>query len=110
MAYETPEVHELFDEQHAEALKQAHEKFAEFKAEGTRREVNVECILAEGNAAETLVRIADESEADLIVLGIRKMGAMARALLGTCAEPVIRSAHVPVLSVPIDFKVAAKAA
>jgi nucleotide-binding universal stress UspA family protein len=110
MAYETPEVHELFDEQHAEALKQTHEKFAEVKAEATRREMSAECILAEGDAAKTLVRIADERAADLIVLGIRKMGAMARALLGTCAEPVIRSAHVPVLSVPIDFKVAAKAA
>lgn len=110
MAYETPEVHELFDEQHAEALKQAHDKFAEFKAGATRLEMNVECILAEGDTAETLVRIADESKADFIILGLRKMGPMARALLGTCAEPVIRSAHVPVLSVPIDSKVAAKAA
>jgi nucleotide-binding universal stress UspA family protein len=106
MTHETPEVHELFDEQRTEALKQAHDKFAEFKAEATRREISVECILAEGDAAETLVRIADESEADFIVLGLRKMGAMARALLGTIAEPVIRAAHVPVLSVPIDKKVA----
>ena len=105
MTYETPEVHELFDEQRTAALKQAHDKFVEFKAKATRREMTVECILAEGDAAETLVRIADESEADFMVLGIRKMGAMARALLGTTAEPVIRAAHVPVLSVPIDKKV-----
>jgi nucleotide-binding universal stress UspA family protein len=106
MAYETPEVHELFDEQRTGALKQAHCKFAEFKSEAIRRDMNVECVLAEGEAAETLVRIADETEADFIVLGLRKKGAMSRALLGSTAEPIIRSAHVPVLSVPIDKEVA----
>jgi nucleotide-binding universal stress UspA family protein len=105
MTYETPEVHGLFDEQRTEALKEAHDKFAQFKAEGTRRDLSVDCVLAEGEAAETLVRIADESEADFIVLGLRKKGAMARALLGSTAEPVIRAARVPVLSVPIDTKV-----
>jgi len=110
MAYETPEVHELFDEQRAEALKEAHQKFAEFKTEATQRGMTIKCILAEGEVAETLVRIADEIEADFIILGLRKMGAMARAILGTAAEPVIRAAHVPVLSVPIDFNVAASAA
>jgi nucleotide-binding universal stress UspA family protein len=106
MTYETPEVHELFDEQRAELLKQTNDRFAEFKAEGAHWGVRVECILAEGDPSGTLVRIADETEADFIILGIRKMGAMARVLLGTVAEPVIRAAHVPVLSIPIDSKVA----
>jgi nucleotide-binding universal stress UspA family protein len=106
MTYETPEVHELFDEQRAELLKQTNDRFAEFKAEGAHWSVRVECILAEGDPSGTLVRIADESEADFIILGIRKMGAMARVLLGTVAEPVIRAAHVPVLSIPIDSEVA----
>jgi nucleotide-binding universal stress UspA family protein len=105
MAYETPEVHELFDEQHTEALKEAHDKFAGFKEEATRRQMSIECVLAEGDVVETLVRIADETEADFMILGLRKMGAMARAFLGTAAEPLIRAAHVPVLSVPIDTTV-----
>jgi nucleotide-binding universal stress UspA family protein len=104
MAYETPEVHELFDEQHTEALKEAHDKFAGFKEEATRRQMSIECVLAEGDVVETLVRIADETEADFMILGLRKMGAMARAFLGTAAEPLIRAAHVPVLSVPIDAR------
>ena len=86
VTYETPEVHQLFDEERAQAL---------------RREISAACVLAEGDASETIVRIADENEADLIVLGLRRMGTMAKALLGVTAEPVIRNAHVPVLSVPI---------
>ncbi|HLH31145.1 MAG TPA: universal stress protein [Terriglobia bacterium] len=107
MTYETPEVHELFDEQRTEALKQAHDKFAEFKERATQRDITIACILSEGDASETLVRIADETEADFMILGLRKIGAMARALLGSIAEPIIRAAHVPVLSVPIDTKVVA---
>jgi len=101
VTYETPEVRQLFDEERAQALKRAHEKFAEFKEQALRREVSAACVLAEGDASETIVRIADENEADLIVLGLRRMGTMAKALLGVTAEPVIRNAHVPVLSVPI---------
>jgi nucleotide-binding universal stress UspA family protein len=108
MAYETPEVHELFDEQRTEALKEAHTKFGEFKDEAARREMSLECILSEGDAPETLVRIADETEADFIILGLRKKGVMARALLGSTAESVIRAAHVPVFSVPIGTKVPAE--
>jgi nucleotide-binding universal stress UspA family protein len=106
MTYETPEVGELFDEQRREAREQAQKKFSEFKEEATRREVSLECVLSEGDAAETLVRIADETEADFIILGLRKRGIITRALLGSVAEPVLRTAHVPVFSIPIDTHVA----
>jgi nucleotide-binding universal stress UspA family protein len=63
--------------------------------------------LLEGDAAETLVRIADETVADLMILGIRKKGSVARTFLGSTAELVIRNARVPVLSVPVDAEAVA---
>jgi nucleotide-binding universal stress UspA family protein len=102
VSYETPDVKAVFDEEHRQALKQTNERFAEFEAEGKRQKLDVECILAEGDPAEALVRIADETVADLMILGLRKKGAVTRTLLGSTAEPVIRTAHVPVLSVPVD--------
>src|SRR5262252_7479937 len=110
MTYETPEVHELFDEQRTEDLRNAHKKFDEFKDEGTRRNMSVECVLAEGDAPQTLVRIADENEADFMIIGLRKQGVVARALLGSVAEPVIRAGHVAVLSIPIETMVFAEEA
>jgi len=110
MTYETPEVHELFDQQRTEDLKNANKKFDEFKDEGTRRNMSVECVLAEGDAPQTLVRIADENEADFMIIGLRKQGVVARALLGSVAEPVIRAGHVAVLSIPIDTMVFAEEA
>jgi nucleotide-binding universal stress UspA family protein len=102
MMYETPDVKAVFDEEHRRALKQAHDSFTKFEAEGARQKVNVECVLAEGDAAEALVRIADETVVDLMVLAVRKRGAVERTFLGSTAEPVIRTSHVPVLSVPVD--------
>jgi nucleotide-binding universal stress UspA family protein len=102
MTYETPEVTAVLDEEHRQALQRTHDRFDEFKAEGARQKVNIECVLAVGDAAEALVRIADETVVDLMILALRKKGAVARTLLGSTAEPVIRNSHVPVLSVPVD--------
>ena len=41
-----------------------------------------------------------EDAADFVILGIRKKGAITRAL-GSTAEPVVRASHVPVLSFPL---------
>ncbi len=107
LTYETPEVKAVFDEERKQAVKRAENSFAEFEAQAARQKVNIECVLAEGDAAECLVRVADEREVDFMILALRKKGAMARTLLGSTAEPVIRTAHVPVLSVPVDVEVAA---
>ena len=92
-------------EERKQVVKYVHERFADFEAEGAKRKVSVECVLAEGGATESLLRIADEREADFIILGLRKKRLIERALMGSTAEALIRAARVPVLSVPIDTKV-----
>ena len=105
ITYETPEVMMMFNEERKRELKLAHDKFNQFEAKAKAVEVHIECMLAEGEAYETIIRMADENAVDFIILGLRKRGAIERALLGSTAEPIIRGAHVPVLSVPIDTKV-----
>jgi nucleotide-binding universal stress UspA family protein len=101
-AYEMPEVKAVFDEEHRRAVEETRNRFAEFEAQGARQKVSIECVLAEGDASESLVRIADETVVDFMILALRKKSSVARTLLGSTAEPVIRTAHVPVLSVPVD--------
>ena len=52
-----------------------------------------------GPVAETLVRHARTSRCDLIYIGNRGAGAMARALIGSTASKVLQLADVPVLLV-----------
>jgi nucleotide-binding universal stress UspA family protein len=58
----------------------------------------VERLLLEGDAAEEIVRLAEE-EADLIVLGTRGRTGLPRLLLGSVAEKVLRRAPCPVITV-----------
>ena len=55
--------------------------------------------LAVGSPAETIVRIAQEQAADLIVMGTHGRTGLQHALLGSVAEKVVRLAPCPVLTV-----------
>jgi nucleotide-binding universal stress UspA family protein len=59
--------------------------------------VNVEYLLAEGDAASQIQRLAEEHDCDLIVLGSHGRRGLERFLMGSVAELVVRRAHCPVL-------------
>ncbi|MGV3721695.1 MAG: universal stress protein [Actinomycetota bacterium] len=56
-------------------------------------------VIRHGHAAEEIIREAEDSAADLIVLGSHGRSAVARFLLGSVAEQVARQAPCPVLLV-----------
>lgn len=62
-------------------------------------EVRPDMALREGTPAAQIVELARERGADLIVMGTRGMGRIARLLLGSTAEAVIRAAPCPVITV-----------
>jgi nucleotide-binding universal stress UspA family protein len=66
------------------------------------RGVKIDAMLVRGNPAAKILDVAGEYGVDLIVLGIERRRLLERALLGTTAERVVREAHIPVLSVPVD--------
>jgi len=55
--------------------------------------------VAVGSPAETIVRVAEEQTADLIVMGTHGRTGIQHALLGSVAEKVVRLAPCPVLTV-----------
>ena len=52
-----------------------------------------------GNQSDEIILFAKARDADLIVLGTHGRTGLARLLMGSVAESVIRNAHCPVLSV-----------
>jgi nucleotide-binding universal stress UspA family protein len=65
--------------------------------EGTA--VVVEHRLTHGDAAEEILRTADEVGCDMIVMGTHGRTGLSRAILGSVAEAVVRAAPCPVLTV-----------
>ena len=63
------------------------------------RGVPVDSLLREGVAFEEINHVADEVDADIIVIGTHSRRGLARALLGSVAENVIRTSHRAVLTI-----------
>lgn len=59
--------------------------------------IRAESLLEEGGCVDTILDMAGRTGADLIVMGSHGRGGIARALLGSVAEGVLRRADVPVL-------------
>ena len=55
--------------------------------------------LAAGHPAETIVRVAEERAADLIVMGTHGRTGLQHVLLGSVAEKVVRLAPCPMLTI-----------
>jgi nucleotide-binding universal stress UspA family protein len=56
-------------------------------------------MLRTGDARDVIVDVAKEIGADLIVMGTHGRRGVRRALLGSIAEGVLRTAHCPVLTI-----------
>jgi nucleotide-binding universal stress UspA family protein len=70
---------------------------AELTAEGIDHEVKE---FARGNTpAEDVVSVANESKADLIVIGLRRRSLVGKLLLGSNAQDILMQADCPVLVV-----------
>jgi nucleotide-binding universal stress UspA family protein len=61
--------------------------------------VKVDGIVRDGVAWEEINRVADEIDADLVVIGTHGRRGLARALLGSVAENVVRTSRRPVLTI-----------
>ena len=67
------------------------------RAEGAA--LHVESVLKEGEPVETVLALAQEEGADLIVMGSHGRRGLQRLLLGSTTEGVLRKSDIPVLVV-----------
>src|SRR5258708_2079402 len=85
----------------AELRAAAQEELDRFQA--PRADVRAERRLTEGDAVEETLRVAQEANADLIVMGTHGRTGLERLLMGSVAEQVVRRASCPVLTVKAPF-------
>jgi nucleotide-binding universal stress UspA family protein len=92
----------------AEARAQATERLNKLVTLVSEGRVPITTVVGDGVPYEAINRISEQNHADLIVINLQGKGRLERALLGTTAERVIRTAHVPVLSLPMPATYAAR--
>jgi nucleotide-binding universal stress UspA family protein len=79
-----------------DATEEAREKMRHLEAHA--HDVRIESLLMEGDPVDTILRVAVETHSDVIVMGTHGRTALARLLLGSVAEAVLRKAPCPVLT------------
>lgn len=96
-AFHTPEwVEEIADMARTEPLRIANRGLSRIQDAGLKGEIR----LASGQAAEEILKVADEEQVDVIVMGRRGIHAITRIILGSVSNAVLEKARVPVLVVP----------
>ncbi len=80
--------------------KEGEKATAEIEQMATDAGVDYDKILAEGNPAEEIIRLSLERGMDLLIMGSIGRSGLAKMLLGSVAEKVVRQSLVPVLLVP----------
>ncbi len=63
------------------------------------RGIPLDSVLREGVAWEEINAVAESIDADLVVIGTHGRRGLTRALLGSVAENVIRTAHRPIVTI-----------
>lgn len=80
------------EEEHAEQLQDARELLQ-------ARGIDADYVRAEGETADTIVELAEQRSADLIVVGTREPGILERLLGQSVSDTVAHHAHTDVLIV-----------
>jgi len=79
------------------SVEEVQEKLRQLESQAHR--VRVESQVLEGDPVDMILRAAEETHSDVIVMGTHGRTGLSRLLLGSVAEAVIRKAPCPVLSV-----------
>ena len=77
----------------------AHDRLGSLLTDNETRELAPERVMRLGKPADAIVAFAAERDIDLIVMGTHGREGVARMLVGSVAEAVVRRALCPVLTV-----------
>jgi nucleotide-binding universal stress UspA family protein len=102
-AYQVPERYvttESYEELHASFQKAAWDVVDDAVEELLDAKIVARGVVREGPAAQTILEVAAEENASLIVMGTRGPSSATELLLGSVSTDVLRLARCPVMAVP----------
>ena len=94
-------LHSEIRQQLLDKLKERLHAFCEAEACVAEENLVANIQVVEGQPAQTIVKQATETDADMIVMGTHKHTAFGEALLGTTANKVLHSTELPTLLIRI---------
>jgi nucleotide-binding universal stress UspA family protein len=102
-----PEVREQLRKRAEIILDEQVQKIERDGGKVAQKHLKIAELIAERHRAQQILRVAEDIEAGLIVMGSRGRGGVWRALMGSVSDSVVRHAHCPVLVVRYERERAA---
>lgn len=81
-------------------LKEGKEALSRVEDLARENGVSFESVVVEGNPGSEIIRYAESSGMDIIILGAVGRTGLDKFLLGSVAEKVVRNSKIPVLTIP----------
>ncbi|HEX6925292.1 MAG TPA: universal stress protein [Longimicrobiaceae bacterium] len=94
--YPYPEM-PVFSSEHLKEVEEQTRTRLEAQVQALSRGASIVCRAVPLPAEKAILDVADEVHADLVVVGATRRGTLARTILGTTAQRVVRAAKAPVL-------------
>jgi nucleotide-binding universal stress UspA family protein len=96
--------YDVIRDQIAHELKKEHSQLLEIKSDLIKKGVNARAILIEGDTVLSILKEAEEINADFVVIGSHGHGAWHKALLGSVANAVLKDIKCPLIIIPSPKK------
>ncbi len=77
----------------------ATERATSLRDEATQRGIEATAVTREGIPAKEIVTYSDDEEIDAIIIGTAGRGGVARTVIGSVADNVVRTASIPVITI-----------
>jgi nucleotide-binding universal stress UspA family protein len=85
----------------AKELRSEHDELQRMSADSRARGLDARALLIEGPTAETILSVAKDESADLIIVGSHGRSALTRVLLGSISTELVHHSTIPLLVVPM---------
>ena len=76
------------------------QEFEDIQCKGMCKNTNLKTIITEGKPSNEIVKILDEKNFDLVVMGASGRHGLDRFIVGSVTERVVRNARKPVMVIP----------
>lgn len=91
-------------DERANRFRKEHKQLTEYVEEISKKGIGIKMSLIQGSTVETILKQAQKDDAGFIVLGSKGRGAIAKAILGSVCEGIIKDANCPVVVIPHGAK------
>lgn len=88
----------------AKEMREEHRKLQEYADQLRDAGIKAKAMLVQGPTVDSLLKMAEKEEADLIVVGSHGRGMMAEMLMGSVSQGLIRAGQCPVTVVPVSLE------